>query len=116
MKAYQNTAGLAAGRSAADHLQSVPEQRQPADRSERQGRRDQPSDAGALRCFGIRRIRKKARNDRFNVNFQRQLPGQVVASFTYFFNVGNQQLHDALNNRDPRIDVAQQNAINHDGR
>ena len=25
---------------------------------------------------------QKARNDRFNVNFQRQLPGQVVGSFT----------------------------------
>ncbi len=55
---------------------------------------------------------QKARNDRFNVNFQRQLPGQVVTSFTWFFNVGNQSYSYALNNSDPRINVAQQNALN----
>src|SRR5262249_9224482 len=49
---------------------------------------------------------------RFNVNFQRQMPGQVVTSVTWFYNVGNQHYSYALNNRDPRIDVAQQNAIN----
>jgi len=55
---------------------------------------------------------KKARNDRFNVNFQRQLPGQIVASATWFMNVGNQHYSKALNNIDPRIQVQQQNAIN----
>src|SRR5262249_8157795 len=55
---------------------------------------------------------KKARNDRFNVNFQRQLPGQIVASVTWFMNVGNQFYTKALNNIDPRIQVAQQNALN----
>lgn len=55
---------------------------------------------------------KKAHNDRFSVNFQRQLPGQIVGSFTYFLNLGNQLYSKALNNVDPRIQVAQQNAIN----
>jgi hypothetical protein len=55
---------------------------------------------------------QKAYNDRFNVNFQRQLPGQVVGSVTYFLNLGNQHYSYALNNRDPRIDVSQQNGIN----
>lgn len=54
---------------------------------------------------------KKARNDRFNVNYQRQLPGQIVASVTWFMNVGNQHYSKALNNRDPRIDVQQQLAL-----
>ncbi|MCC6369126.1 MAG: carboxypeptidase regulatory-like domain-containing protein [Bryobacterales bacterium] len=52
---------------------------------------------------------QKARNDRFNVNFQRQLKGQVVASFTYFLNIGNQSYSYALNNSDPRKHVAVQN-------
>jgi hypothetical protein len=54
----------------------------------------------------------KARNDRFNVNLQRQLPGQIVVSGTWFMNIGNQHYTKALNNIDPRIQVAQQNAIN----
>jgi hypothetical protein len=54
---------------------------------------------------------RKARNDRFNVNYQRQLPGQIVASATWFMNVGNQHYTKALNNRDPRIDVQQQLAL-----
>jgi hypothetical protein len=40
------------------------------------------------------------------------LPGQVVGSFTWFYNIGNQTYSYALNNRDPRIDVAQQNTLN----
>jgi len=55
---------------------------------------------------------KKARNDRFNVNFQRQLPGQIVVSTTWFMNIGNQHYSKALNNSDPRIQVQQQNAVN----
>src|ERR1035438_8956072 len=34
---------------------------------------------------------QKARNDRLNVNFQRQVRGEVVVSATYFLNIGNQQ-------------------------
>ena len=55
---------------------------------------------------------KKAYNDRINLNIQRQLPGQVVASFTYFMNFGNQLYTKALNNVDPNILAAQQNAVN----
>jgi hypothetical protein len=55
---------------------------------------------------------QKARNDRINVNFQRQLPGQIVFSGTWFMNIGNQHYTKALNNIDPRIQVSQQNAIN----
>jgi hypothetical protein len=54
---------------------------------------------------------KKARNDRLNVNFQHQLPGQIVASVTWFMNIGNQQYSKALNNYDPRIQVQQQLAL-----
>ncbi len=45
------------------------------------------------------------------MNFQRQLPGQVVASFSWFMNIGNQLYTKALNNIDPRIQVAQQNSL-----
>src|SRR6185437_6614494 len=38
----------------------------------------------------------KARNDRINVNLQRQLPGQIVVSGTYFLNIGNQQYTNNL--------------------
>ena len=54
---------------------------------------------------------KKAYNDRFNINFQRQLPGQVMLSATYFLNLGDQHYTKALNNMDPRIQVSQQNAV-----
>lgn len=54
---------------------------------------------------------KKAYNDRINVNFQRQLPAQIMVSATYFLNLGNQHYTKALNNMDPRIQVAQQNAV-----
>lgn len=111
MKAYQNTAGL---------LQGVPQQTisNPFPSGVNPLIAPNGKAAGtAVGRGGIALLRypqdnQKARNDRFNVNFQRQLPGQVVASFTYFFNLGNQTYSYALNNRDPRIDVAQQNAIN----
>jgi len=54
---------------------------------------------------------KKATNDRFNLNLQHQFKGQIVASATYFLNLGNQHYSKALNNLDPRIQVQQQNAI-----
>jgi len=45
----------------------------------------------------------KAYNDRINVNFQRQLPGGFVASFTYFLNIGNQHYIKELNAVNPSI-------------
>lgn len=47
---------------------------------------------------------EKAYNNRLNITFENQLPGQVVASFTYFVNFGNQHYNQALNNIDPRIE------------
>jgi hypothetical protein len=55
---------------------------------------------------------KKARNDRFNFNIQRQLPAQVVVSATYFLNVGNQQYTKALNQINPALQVQYQNQLN----
>ena len=56
---------------------------------------------------------EKAYNDRLNLNFQRQLPGEIVASATYFLNVGNQHYTRLnLNSVDPNLRVQQQNAIN----
>ena len=110
VKAYQNTAGLLQGVPQQTIHESVPEQRQPADPAQRQGRRDQRG-RGGTSLLRYPQNTKKAYNDRFNINFQRQLPGQVVASFTCFFNIGDQQYTYALNNLDPRIDVAQQNAL-----
>ncbi len=55
---------------------------------------------------------KKATNDRFNVNIQKQLFGEIVASATWFMNIGNQHYTRALNNTDPNILVDQQNAVN----
>lgn len=46
---------------------------------------------------------RKEYNHRINITFQHQLPGQVVASVTYFTNFGNQHYNQALNNVDPRI-------------
>ena len=55
---------------------------------------------------------QKARNDRFNINFQRQLPAQIVFSATYFLNIGNQQYTKNLNNIDPNLRVKYQNSLN----
>lgn len=54
---------------------------------------------------------KKAFNDRFNVNFQRQLPGNIVASGTYFLNLGHQHYTQELNGLDPRLEEQYQNAL-----
>ena len=110
MKAYQNTAGL---------LQGIPQQTISNPYPSSVNPLITPNGKAAGTAVGrggtalLRYPQKtqKARNDRFNVNFQRQLPGQVVGSFTWFYNVGNQHYTYALNNRDPRIDVAQQNAL-----
>jgi len=54
----------------------------------------------------------KERNDRFNVNVQRQLPDQIVVSATYFANIGNQQYIKNLNNTDPQFLQQYQNSLN----
>lgn len=54
----------------------------------------------------------KARNDRFNLNLQRQLPNQIVVSATYFLNIGNQQYTKNLNNINPQYQLQYQNALN----
>jgi len=54
----------------------------------------------------------KARNDRFNFNFQRQVPGQIVLSGTYFLNIGNQTYTQNLNRIDPRLQQQYQNSLN----
>ncbi|MDQ2898306.1 MAG: carboxypeptidase-like regulatory domain-containing protein [Acidobacteriota bacterium] len=55
---------------------------------------------------------RKARNDRFNVNFQRQLQSQIVVSATYFLNLGNQQYTKNLNKIDPALQQQYQNSLN----
>jgi hypothetical protein len=47
---------------------------------------------------------EKAYNNRLNLTFEHQLPGQVVASFTYFVNFGNQLYNRSLNSIDPAIE------------
>ena len=55
---------------------------------------------------------KKARNDRINVNLQRQLPWEIVGSFTWFFNIGNQHYTRMnINMVDPRILEREQSAV-----
>ena len=55
---------------------------------------------------------QKARNDRFNFNIQRQIPGQIVVSGTYFINIGNQQYTKALNQINPALETQYQNQLN----
>jgi hypothetical protein len=55
---------------------------------------------------------ERQRNDRINFNFQHQLPGEFVASVTWFMNFGNQHYTRTLNATDPQIRLAQQNALN----
>ncbi len=54
---------------------------------------------------------QKEYNHRFNVTFEHQLPGQMVASFTYFANIGSQQYNQALNTLDPRIQQQYQSSL-----
>jgi len=55
---------------------------------------------------------QKESNNRFNVQFQRELPGQIVASLSYFANIGTQQYNQALNNIDPRLKEQYQGSLN----
>ena len=53
---------------------------------------------------------KTTANDRFNITFERQLPGKIVADITYFVNRGNNAPYSYdVNQVDPRI--ALQNGI-----
>ena len=48
---------------------------------------------------------KKAYNDRFNINLQRQLPAGFVVSFTYFLNLGHQHYTKELNAINPNLEL-----------
>ena len=45
---------------------------------------------------------KKAYNDRFNFNLQRQLPGGFVVSGTFFLNIGHQHYTAGVERHQPR--------------
>lgn len=53
-----------------------------------------------------------AYNDRINVNLQRQIPGDIVLSGTWFMNFGNQQYIKYLNQIDPQLQVKYQDQLN----
>jgi hypothetical protein len=55
---------------------------------------------------------RKPYNDRVNVSFQRQLPGELVVMATYFTNFGHQLYNQALNNIDPNLQLKYQNTLN----
>jgi len=55
---------------------------------------------------------QKAYNHRLNLTIEHQLPGQMVASVTYFRNFGNQHYTRSINNADPAILNAYQGALN----
>ena len=54
---------------------------------------------------------QKAWNDRINVNFQRQLPGRMMVSFTYFLNLGHQHYTKELNAINPALNQQYQSAL-----
>ena len=54
---------------------------------------------------------QKAWNDRFDVNFQRQIPGHMMVSFTYFLNLGHQHYTKELNAVNPAWNVQYQGAL-----
>ncbi len=55
---------------------------------------------------------QKAYNDRINVSFQRQIPGQIVVMATYFTNFGHQLYNKSLNVIDPQLQLKYQNTLN----
>jgi hypothetical protein len=55
---------------------------------------------------------KKAYNDRVNISFQRQLPGQIVLNASYFMNFGHQLYNQSLNVIDPQVQLKYQNSLN----
>jgi len=54
----------------------------------------------------------KAYNDRLNISFQRQVPGQIVVMASFFTNFGHQLYNKSLNMVDPQVQVKYQNALN----
>lgn len=55
---------------------------------------------------------QKAFNDRLNISFQRQLPGQIVVNASYFTNFGRQLHNKSLNTIDPQLQLKYQNTLN----
>ena len=55
---------------------------------------------------------KKAYNDRLNISFQRQLPGQIVLNASFFMNFGHQLYNQSLNVIDPQVQLKYQNSLN----
>ncbi|MEO8657577.1 MAG: TonB-dependent receptor [Bryobacteraceae bacterium] len=55
---------------------------------------------------------KKAYNDRLNISFQRQMPGQVIVMASFFTNFGHQLYNKALNQIDPQVQLKYQNTLN----
>ncbi len=55
---------------------------------------------------------QKAYNDRLNISFQRQMPGQIVVMASYFHNFGHQLYNQALNQIDPQLQIKYQNTLN----
>ena len=54
---------------------------------------------------------KKAYNDRINLNYQRQLPAQMIASITYFLNLGKQHYTKEFNGINPALEEKYQTAL-----
>ncbi len=101
----------AAGRSAADLLASVPGV-QSAVADPRQGRRNERGPRPERSLLWYDQNLKKAYNDRINISFQRQLPGQIVLNASYFMNFGHQLYNQSLNVIDPQVQLKYQNSLN----
>jgi Carboxypeptidase regulatory-like domain len=54
----------------------------------------------------------KEYNNRFNLTLEHEFPGQIVASATYFANLGRQHYNEALNNINPLLEQQYQGALN----
>jgi hypothetical protein len=55
---------------------------------------------------------QKPYNNRFNISFQHELPGQIVVSGTYFLNLGDRSYTAELNGANPSLLLANENSIN----
>ncbi len=113
VKGYQNTQGLVDGIPQQTFSNPYPSSTNPLLPIDGKKAGTNVGRGGAPLLWYPQQI-KKARNDRFNVNLQHQLPGEIVVSGTWFLNIGNQHYTKALNNSDPRIRVAQQSKIDGD--
>lgn len=54
----------------------------------------------------------KAYNDRLNISFQRQMPGEIVVMASFFTNFGHQLYNQSLNQIDPQVQLKYQNTLN----